>query len=262
MRFLFSVFFLCLSLLSSPHFSEAAEAVSDAARCFDSSTAGATYYAKMKTEMAGLVRLKVKGSNVRVRSGAGTSFEITQVAQLGDIFFAKKEPVKGADGLSWYEIAGALYSGEDTVAVKLENCFICADFVTPGPLTRETRDYMGDEGFIKRHIYRVFPVDLNVFTLDRDTPFRPAPESPLVTDTTKDILPAGTRLPQGFYAVSEDGYLEFSAEAALPEGNKMTIGWIRFADYARLNFGRHEKEMREVLDTVARSYRGKVKNEL
>ena len=110
MRVIFSIVFLCLGLLSSAHCSAAAETSSTAERYFDAA-AGEAYHAKMAAEMSGLVRLNVKGSNVRIRSGAGTAFEIDRVAQRGDVFFAKKAPVKGEDGLSWYEVvAASIYS--------------------------------------------------------------------------------------------------------------------------------------------------------
>lgn len=263
MRVLFSLFFFCLGLLFGAPLSTAAETPPSADRYFDARTAEG-YHAKMKAEMAQLVRLKVTGSNVRVREGAGTSFAIDSVAQHGDIFYAKKQPVQGDDGLAWYEIAGALYSQEDTSVVKVEGRYICTDFVAASPLTRETKNYVGDEGFIKRQFYQVFPAGSISFTLDRDTPFRPSPECPLVTDAQKNVLPAGQKLCYDSYAVSDDGYLEFSAELALPEGNRMRIGWIRLEDYSRLDFGKHETDMRLILENVVNSYRqfhkGKVKN--
>ncbi|MBQ4076398.1 MAG: hypothetical protein IJD65_01775 [Mailhella sp.] len=263
MRVIFSIVFLCLGLLSSAHCSAAAETSSTAERYFDAA-AGEAYHAKMAAEMSGLVRLNVKGSNVRIRSGAGTAFEIDRVAQRGDVFFAKKAPVKGEDGLSWYEVVAALHSQEDTSVEKVESKFICANFVTADPLTRETKNYIGDEGFIKRQLYRVFPAGPVKFILDRDTPFRPSTDCPLVTDMGRNILPAGVKLCYGSYAVSESGYLEFSAELALPEGDRMNIGWILLEDYSCLNFGRHETDMRLILDNVVNSYRqfhkGEVKN--
>lgn len=263
MRALFSVLFLCISLLFGVPISANAEASSSPAdRHFDAGAAEA-YYAQMKAEMAQLVRLKVTGSNVRIREGAGTSFAIDSVAQRGDIFYAKKQSVQGTDGLMWHETVGALYSQTETYVEKLEGRYICADFVTASPLTKETKTYVGDEGFIRRQLYKIFPAGSITFTLDRDTPFRPIPECPLA-DEQKNVLPAGQKLCYDSYAVSNDGYLEFSAELALPEGNRMRIGWIRLEDYACLNFGKSEADMRAILNYVVSSYRqfhkDKVKN--
>ena len=62
MRVLFSLFFFCLGLLFGAPLSTAAETPPSADRYFDARTAEG-YHAKMKAEMAQLVRLTVKGSN-------------------------------------------------------------------------------------------------------------------------------------------------------------------------------------------------------
>lgn len=247
------MFGLCLPPLPS---------AASADRHFAAGELGEAYYKTMKAEMADLVRLKVKGNNVRVRDGAGTSFGIDHEAQRGNIFYAKKDPVKGTDGLWWYEIAGALYRQGDTVAQKLERKFICADFVTAGPLSRDTKNAYGDVGFIERHIYKVFPKEMFAFTLDRDTPFHPDPDCPLVTDMGKNVLPAGVELYYGYHVVSDDGYLEFFAKLALPEGHLMDLGRIRLEDYARLNFGKNEKAIRKAIEEAVRLNKGRIRNEL
>ena len=249
--------FLCFCTVTS--FTVPAVAVS-ADNYFAGNDTADAYYAKMKAEIAGLVRLNVNASDVRVRCGAGSSFELDYMAQKGDIFYAKKQPVHGSDGLLWYEIVGASHSRGDTTVEKMENRYICADFVTTGPLTRDTRDSYGDVGFIKRHIYKVLPADPTEFILGRDTPFLPDNESPLVTDMRKNVLPAGLKLCYGQYLVSDDGYLEFFAHIALPEGHTMKIGTIRLENFAPLDFGKNAKTMREAIDSAVRLNKDRIKN--
>ncbi|MBQ3060185.1 MAG: hypothetical protein IJD16_07745 [Desulfovibrio sp.] len=251
--------FLCFCTVTS--FTLPAVAVSADSYFADNDIADA-YYIKMQTEMADLVRLKVKASNVRVRCGAGSSFELDYIAQKGDIFYAKKQPVHGSDGLLWYEIVGASYRHGDTTVEKMENRYICADLVTTGPLTRDTRDSYGDVGLIKRHIYKILPADPTEFILDRDTPFLPDNESPLVTDMGKTILPAGLKLCYGQYLVSDDGYLEFFANIALPEGHTIKIGTIRLENFACLNFGKYENVIREFINSAVRLNKDRIKNKI
>ncbi len=104
--------------------------------------------------LGGLVHLKVKGTNVRLRKGPGTAHPITGQVSSGGLvgeLIAWKETIRGKDGKSWYRVLYRLERQEETAYVEVDE-YVCADFAKATPLTEVDRERIENDKFRMLHI--------------------------------------------------------------------------------------------------------------
>lgn len=102
----------------------------------------------MGTELASsideMLHLSVQASNVRLRAGAGTNFEVLGKASQGSKhasrYIADARTSKDRTGQPWYQLMARVEQQSDLDVIKLERpCWIRGDFVRTRPLTDEEK---------------------------------------------------------------------------------------------------------------------------
>ena len=162
-----------------------------------------------------MVHLTVTATNVRLRAGAGTEFEVLGMASRNDecasLYVADSTPRMDSTGHPWFKLIANIQQQEEMALTKLDApCWIRGDFV-------KTRALRGGEAMKADSVfYNIVHVDLNSYSVT--AMFVPSKDIPVCATEDDCLFVEGHPIINAKLPAGEEFYF-FSIPSKISEGD-------------------------------------------
>ena len=194
-----------------------------------------------------MLHLTVTATNVRLRAGAGTEFEVLGMAsrdnECARLYVADSTPRMDSTGKPWFKLIANVQIQEETSITKLDTpCWIRSDFVKTRAL-REGEAMRVDSTFLRiLHISLTNMPGVGRFTPTKDIPICATEQDCLFAEGSPIInakLPAGETF--YFWSVpskAESGTVCLPVHRKLDENRIQEVGYMTREVFDRCDFGK------------------------